>query len=219
MVLTIAGSDTTAATLLAIIYHVLSDESIFTRLRKELETAMPDPGEPPVPSELDRLPFLNALIEETLRMYPTVVSRQDRVAPSQDLVYQHEDGRTVLLPAGTIIGMTSPLLNRHPSWISDPETFNPDRYIVDPQLMRRHLTFSKGGRICLGINLAYQELQSFTAGLFRKYGRYDRNLERQNGPTLELYQTTSRDIELYSDFVTAHTYPGSEGVRVRVRHR
>ena len=93
MVLTIAGSDTTAATLLAIIYHVLSDESIFTRLRKELETAMPDPGEPPVPSELDRLPFLNALIEETLRMYPTVVSRQDRVAPSQDLVYQHEDGR------------------------------------------------------------------------------------------------------------------------------
>ncbi|KAH8173689.1 cytochrome p450 domain-containing protein [Sarocladium implicatum] len=113
--------------------------------------------------------------------------------------------------------MTSPLLNRHPSWFSDPDTFNPDRFLEDPQLMKRHLTFGKGGRVCLGINLAYQELHSFPAALFLRYGRYDESLKDQKGPTLELYETTKMDVELYSDFVTAGTHPDSKGVRVRVR--
>lgn len=217
-ILTIAGSDTTARTLLALMYHVLSDPAMLNRLRRELESAIPDADQMPDPAKLDQLPFLNALIEESLRVYPGASAPQDRVAPDQDLIYQYTDGRTLVFPAGTVLGMSAVLLNRHPSWYSDPDTFNPDRYIEDPKLFRRNLTFSKGGRQCLGINLAYQELQTFTAGIFRKYGRYDETLGSGQGPTMELYETTVKDVEMYSNYVSPHAYPESQGVRVRVRN-
>ncbi|KAF7561089.1 hypothetical protein G7046_g3049 [Stylonectria norvegica] len=217
MVLAIAGADTTASTLVALTYHVLSDQSIFLRLRKELESAMPDPSQPPDPAKLDKLPFLNALIEEALRLYPSATHRQDRVAPDEDLVFQYPDGRELTIRAGTMVGMTAPIVNRHPAWYSDPETFYPDRYLENSKLFRRHLTFSKGARQCLGMNLAYQELQTFTAGIFRKYEIYDGTLKQQNGPTLELYETKLQDVKLHADYVTPGLYPGSLGVRVIIR--
>ncbi|CAK7235054.1 hypothetical protein SBRCBS47491_009159 [Sporothrix bragantina] len=219
MVLAIAGADTTALTLAAIAFHVLSDPAVFSRLRAELDVAIPDPTKFPDPVKLDALPFLNALIEETLRMYPSATLRQDRVAPDEDLVYTYPDGtgRTLMLPRGTTIGMTAPLLNRSPALYGDPDVFRPDRFLEDPTLTRRSMTFSRGARQCIGINLAYQELQTFTAGLFRKYSPYDPTLKQQPGPTLELYDTTLADIQLHADYVTAHPYPGSQGVRVRIR--
>ncbi|KAL1892346.1 hypothetical protein Sste5346_007084 [Sporothrix stenoceras] len=217
MVLAIAGADTTALALVALSYHVLSNPDIFRRLRAELDSAMPDPTLPPDPVKLDGLPFLNALIEETIRMYPSATHRQDRVAPDDDLVYTYDDGSSIVLPRGSSIGMTAPLLNRSPKLYTDPNTFDPDRFLEDPNLARRSMTFSRGARQCIGINLAYQELQTFTAGLFRKYAPYDPSLRKQKGPTLELYETTIADIELHADYVTAHAYPGSKGLRVRIR--
>ncbi|KAH6643100.1 cytochrome P450 [Boeremia exigua] len=218
MVITIAGADTTAATLVALTYHVLSDASIFRRLRRELESVMLSPDHAPDPKALDGLPFLNAVIEETLRLYPTGTHRQDRVAPDEVLVFTYPDGRKIHIPAGTIVGMTAPLINRHPAWFDDPEMFKPDRYLENPKLLRRHFTFSKGMRQCLGMNLAYQELQTITAGIFRKYSPYESNVTDQNGPTLELYETEIEDVKMYADYVTPGLRPGRHGLRIRVRH-
>jgi cytochrome P450 len=194
----VLATDTTASTLSALTFHVLHDPSIFTRLRAELETAMPDPDQAPDPAKLSNLPFLNALIEETLRLYPTATHRQDRVAPNDDLIFSYPNGEQIVIPAGTIVGMTAPLLNRHPDWYEDADKFYPERY--------------------LGINLAYQELQMFTAGIFRKYKVFDKSADQQDGPTLELYDTTIEDIRLYADYVSPGFRPGSLGVRVRVRN-
>ncbi|KAJ4365371.1 hypothetical protein N0V95_000518 [Ascochyta clinopodiicola] len=218
MVLTIAGADTTASTLTALTYHVLSNPSIFARLRTELEAVMPIPDQAPDPKALDTLPYLNALIEESLRLYPAGTHRQDRVAPDEELIFTHSDGQRLRIPAGTTVGMTAPLINRHPMWYKDPEVFRPDRYLENPKLMRRHFTFSKGTRQCLGMNLAYQELQTFTAGIFRKYSIYDSALQTQEGPTLELFKTGIEDIKLHADYVTPGIRPGSKGVRIVIRH-
>ncbi|KAJ4252404.1 hypothetical protein NW762_011003 [Fusarium torreyae] len=217
MVLAIAGSDTTALTMVAICYEILTQPEIFKRLRTELESVMPETTQPPDPAKLDSLPYLNALIEEALRFYPAATHRQDRVAPNEDLVYEYPDGKTLLLPKGSAIGMTAPLVNRHPSLFEDPDTFNPDRYLEDPKLMHRHLTFSKGGRQCLGMNLAYQELQTFTAGVWRKYAPYDPTKKVQDGPTIELFNTTREDVSIWADYVTPSPKPGSQGMRVIIR--
>lgn len=217
MVLAIAGSDTTAGTLVSLTYHILSDRKVFTRLREELDSVMPDPNQFPDPVKLDSLPYLNALIEEALRLYPSATHRQDRVAPDQDLIFTYANGKTLSIPAGTIVGMTAPLVNRHPAWYEKPDEFYPERYLENPKLFHRHFSFSKGMRQCLGMNLAYQELQTFTAGIFRKYGLYDETLSEQNGPTLELFETDIEDVKMYADFVTPGFRPGSQGVRVRIR--
>ena len=179
---------------------------------------MPSSEQAPDPKALDKLPFLNALIEETLRFYPTGTHRQDRVAPDEALIFTYADGKKLHIPAGTIVGMTAPLINRHPAWYDDAETFKPDRYIDNPKLLRRHFTFSKGMRQCLGMNLAYQELQTFTAGIFRKYSPYDAEMQVQEGPTLELFETGIEDVLMHADYVTPGRKPGSQGVRIRIRN-
>lgn len=42
----------------------------------------------------------NAIIHEGIRLHPGVSTRQDRVAPDQDLVYKSPDGKTYVIPAG-----------------------------------------------------------------------------------------------------------------------
>lgn len=217
MVLTIAGADTTAMTLSALVFHVLYDPAIYAKLSNDINAAFPDASQPLDPAKLDGLKYLNALIEETLRLYPSATHRQNRVAPDDDLLFTYPDGRTLVIPAGTSVGMTASLINRHPSWFENPENFEPNRYIEGNTPLRRQLTFSKGARQCLGMNLAYQELQIFAAGIFRKYGRFDPTVKQQKGPTLELYETGAEDVRTYADFVTPGLRPGSQGVRLKIR--
>ncbi|KAI1389790.1 cytochrome P450 [Hypoxylon trugodes] len=218
IVIVIAGSETTASTLAAIMYHLLADRQLFNRLRVELETVMPDRNELPVASKLDGLPFLNAIIQEAIRLYPGATHRQDRTCPDEDLVYEAPDGQTYVIPAGSAVGMAAPILNRNPGFYDQPDKFQPERYLENPKLLKYQMSFSKGTRQCIGINLAYQELQTFTAGLIRRYDLYDPTKRIQNGPTLELYQTTREDVTTHSDFITTSPYEGSLGLRVLIRN-
>jgi cytochrome P450 len=113
--------------------------------------------------------------------------------------------------------MTAPIINRNPNLYDRPNDFLPDRYIKNPELKKYNMSFSKGGRQCIGINLAYQELQSFTAGIFRRYSLYDPTRVVQDGPTLELFETKREDVSMDADYVTPGTYEGSQGLRVRIR--
>ncbi|KAI0143997.1 cytochrome P450 [Hypoxylon sp. NC0597] len=218
MVIVIAGSETTASTLAAIMYHMLTDRQLFARLRTELETVMPDRYELPVASKLDGLPFLNAIIQEAVRLYPGATHRQDRTCPDEELIYEAPDGRTHVIPAGSAVGMAAPILNRNPDYYDQPDEFRPERYLENPRLLKYQMSFSKGTRQCIGINLAYQELQTFTAGIIRRYDLYDPTKKVQSGPTLELYQTKREDVATYSDFITTAPYEGSLGLRVLIRN-
>lgn len=218
MVIVIAGSETTASTLAAILYQLLSDRQMFARLRAELETVMPDRNALPVASKLDGLPLLNAIIQEATRLYPGATHRQDRTCPDEDLVYEAPNGQTYVIPAGSAMGMAAPILNRNPDLYDQPDEFRPDRYVGNPKLSKYQMAFSKGTRQCIGINLAYQELQTFTAGIIRRYDLYDPTKKVQSGPTLEVYQTTRADVATYSDFITTAPYEGSQGLRVVIRN-
>lgn len=113
--------------------------------------------------------------------------------------------------------MTAPLLNRLETLYPSPQTFSPERYLSDPRLTRYQLAFSKGTRQCIGINLAYTELQYILAGIFRRYDLYDSSSKSQHGPTLELFETSREDVDMACDFVTTATKPGSAGVRLKIR--
>lgn len=218
MVILFAGTDTTASTLAAIMYHMLADRNALTRLKAELEAVMPDPQQLPEASKLDKLPYLNAIIHEALRLYPGATHRQERAAPDEDLVYKDvKSGRAFVIPAGVGFGMAAPIVNRNPAIYRRPNEFLPDRYIENPKLARYLISFSKGARQCLGMHLAYQEMQMLIAGIFRQYDVYDHSKPTQFGPTLELYETDERDISMDADYVTPAPFVGSKGLRVVIR--
>jgi hypothetical protein len=67
------------------------------------------------------------------------------------------------------------------------------------------------------MNLAFQELYLIVAGIFRKYELYD-GTGTQKGPTLQLYETTEADVDLYADYITPGSRPGSKGLRLIIRN-
>ena len=54
----VAGADTTATTLTGVLYHVLSDARIRTRLQREVDTTFPDGEEPLDALKLSKMDFL-----------------------------------------------------------------------------------------------------------------------------------------------------------------
>lgn len=113
--------------------------------------------------------------------------------------------------------MTAPLVNRDADVYEFADEFVPERCVANPGLMRRHFKFGKGMRQCLGMNLAYQEPQTFVAGVFRKCAVYEEGKEDQEGPTMQLFETSREDVRMHADYVTPGIRPGSQGVRVVIR--
>jgi cytochrome P450 len=220
-VLLSAGTDSSANTLASITYHLLSDPSILQKLQQELRDAIPDAQERQFPSfnKVETLPYLSAVIQEGLRLHPAVSGRQQRVAPTEDLVYTSPPTsrfpkRRYELPKGTVLSISPHLLSRIEEIYPDPMEFRPERFLGEEGKVLRGLTmaFSKGGRMCLGMQLAYQEMFVLLAGIF---GRFD--AVGGKGEGLELYGTDRGDVEIVRDLVTENVRDGSLGVRVLVR--
>jgi cytochrome P450 len=106
-------------------------------------------------ADLDRLPYSRMVIEETMRLYPTV-AQIARQAVGDDEI----DG--VHVPKGSIINMNIWLTHRDPNIWTDPETFDPERF--DPKCAQNrpklsYYPFGGGPRICIGNNFSLMEAQ------------------------------------------------------------
>ena len=196
--------------------HLLANPPILQKLRTELKAEIPDAFTMPTFKQVNSLPYLTAVVQEGLRMHAGASTRQQRVAPDEDLVYTDtKTAKKWIIPAGTPVSMTPRLLQYLPQYFPDPNKFRPERWIENPRLDRYLLTFSKGSRICLGMNLAYQELYFVLASVFRKYDVYDETAEKQD-PTLELYDTVrERDIDMVAELAIPMPEVGSEGLRIK----
>lgn len=205
-----AGTVTTANNLKVISFHLVNNASILQKLLAELVTAFPEPAKPPTLPELERLPYLSAIVNEGLRLAGSS-HRFQRVAPDRALYYNGH-----VIPAGTPVSMTTTLTHHNPSIFPSPQAFIPERWLDNsagptgsdnaPKRLDRYLVpFSKGTRACLGMNLALAELYMTLASVFRRF-------------EMELWETTwERDIETKYDFITPSPSLESVGVRVMVK--
>lgn len=134
----------------AITYHVLANPDKLSKLKKELAVATPDPNSLPTLAEVEKLPYLSAVIQESIRLHPGATMRGSRVSPDEPLHYI--DGHSIdwNIPPGTPVSMSATLIQTNPQIFPDPLEFRPERWLENPRLDRYLLAFSKGSRICLG---------------------------------------------------------------------
>ena len=145
--------------------YLKSQPEVLAKLMKELQAAVPDPKKLPKWSALEQLPYLNAVIMESIRLSYGVATRLARIAPDEVLAYEgtfKQAGSTKAsnvqhaIPKGTPIGMSSALMNVHPDIFPDPHAFIPERWLNGNETRRSNLepyilSFSKGSRQCLGM--------------------------------------------------------------------
>lgn len=160
-----AAHETSGNTLAFCFYEVSKRPHLQAKLREELLTLdpplfYPPPGtedewELPAAKSVDQLPLLEAVILESLRLYPSVPGGQPRRVPKTCSLGGY-DG----VPAGTTVQCYAYSLHRTPEIFPDPDEWKPERWIdSSPEqlsAMRRWFwAFGSGGRMCIGSNFAY----------------------------------------------------------------
>jgi len=205
MALTSAGVETVKTTIIFGIFHTLNNPDIAMRLKAELAEAMPDPTIIPSWAELEKLPYLTAIINESLRLSYGTTQRSPRINRLHTMRY----GQWVI-PAGTSVGMDSWHMHTNADVFPDPLFFRPERWLGNPkgpngrQPLTNYLTtFGAGSRICVAMHLAYMEVYVSLGVIFRRHD-------------LQLFETDLSDIEFALDMLAAMAHRESRGIRVTV---
>ncbi|MEB3322372.1 MAG: cytochrome P450 [Synechococcaceae cyanobacterium] len=149
MTLLVAGHETTATALTWALYWIHLQPDIRERLLHEARAA----GEGLDPAAIARLPYLQAVISETLRIHPVGMLTFPRVACRPVEL----DGHT--LPPETIVMGSIHLAHRRPSVYPEPERFDPDRFLNRSYSPYEFLPFGGGSRRCIGMAFALYEMK------------------------------------------------------------
>jgi cytochrome P450 len=148
LTLLMAGHETTATTLAWALYHLATSQAAQQRLFVELSESFPDGVVDP--DRAGKLPYLTAVINETMRLTPiaVVVTRQLREAAT--LAGHH-------LPAGTTVGASAYVAHRSRAW-ERPDEFEPERFLAGSPSPFVFFPFGGGTRRCVGAEFARHEL-------------------------------------------------------------
>ncbi|KAI0306863.1 putative P450 monooxygenase [Multifurca ochricompacta] len=147
-------------------YHILHNQEMRERLLGELLTVWPDLNQPPRYDTLERLPYLTAVVKETLRLTPTTPVGLARVVPCEGATISG-----VRIPGGVRVYQSSLFVHLSEDIFVCASDFMPERWLrPDAAKLNRFLVaFSDGPRSCQGINLAYCEMYLAFAHLFRRF--------------------------------------------------
>lgn len=159
----IAGHETSANALSWIWYVLSQHPDVEAKLHEEVDRVLA--GRTPTMEELSKLVYTRMIIDETMRLYPTVWQLMRRTI-NDDVI----DGYHI--PAGRIIFWSNYALHRHPAIWEDAERFHPERFAPEQVAKRpRHyfMPFSGGSRICIGNGFALMEMQVIMALVAQRY--------------------------------------------------
>ncbi|EKG17123.1 Cytochrome P450 [Macrophomina phaseolina MS6] len=171
-----AGSETTGISLSAAFYYLLKHPSVYRRLMEELDEAVRngtivDRENGAVTwQEAQKLPYLDAVVQETFRMHPAAGLMLERVTPPQGITVCGQ-----FIPGGTIVGCNAWVLHRRPEVFGDDaDVYRPERWLeATPEKLREMkatmFQFGGGSRTCLGKNISLLEIYKLVPSFLRRF--------------------------------------------------
>ncbi|ORZ19679.1 cytochrome P450 [Absidia repens] len=164
----VAGSETTSNTTGFAIIELLRHPEKMNRLRDEIDN-VPVENDEALHShdQLKHLPYLNAIINETMRLNPIAANGLSRIANSDVTL-----GGKIFIPKGTVVICNLNHAQRNPSYWPNPEKFLPERWLDTAETapcMDAFYPFSAGSRNCVGKQFALQEMRLTLATLVKRY--------------------------------------------------
>ncbi|KAF2635619.1 cytochrome P450 [Massarina eburnea CBS 473.64] len=192
------GTDTTATAAQGIIFSILSNPAVLSRLRTEIDSFQAEKAKfltfPIQDSMARKLPYLQACIAEGLRKYPPLFQLRERVVPPQgDSLHGY------YIPPGTFVGINGLATQLDDVYGDNVDAFEPERWLIDDKERLRgmnrtlELVFGYGGSKCLGVNMAYMELNKI---IFELFSHFDISFVNPSQP----WKRKARGIFIQSDF-------------------
>ncbi|KAF2125779.1 pisatin demethylase [Dothidotthia symphoricarpi CBS 119687] len=177
-----AGSETTAISLSAVFYFLVKHPLVYAKLMQELDAAVAEgriesrPDKTVSWAEAQKLPYLDAVVQESFRLHPAPGLILERVVPLQGMQILGD-----FIPGGTIVGCNAWVVHRRPEVFGvDVDTFRPERWIeASPEKLKEMkgtmLQFGAGARTCIGKNISLLEIYKLVPSFLR---RFEIELER-----------------------------------------
>ncbi|MED6218052.1 hypothetical protein PIB30_023433 [Stylosanthes scabra] len=165
----VAGTDTTSYSLEWAMAELIHNPDIMSKAKKEVEEAV-GIGNPVTESDIATLPYLQAIIKETLRLHPPAPLLLPRKANKVSV--QLINGYTI--PKGAHIMINEFAIGRDEESWENPTLFSPERFMVGTKVDIKgknfQLTpFGSGRRICPGLPLAMRMLHLMLGSLINTF--------------------------------------------------
>ncbi|WXC67453.1 hypothetical protein SNK03_013246 [Fusarium graminearum] len=170
-----AGHETTASALTWACYLLTQYPDIQSKLRDEVRDSLPadvDCNTPDLASILEQMPYLNGVMHETLRLYPTVPLTMRSALRDTRIGDQY-------IPEGTDVIVSIWYINRAPEiWGPDAAEFRPERWMTEDGKPNQNggassnynfLTFLHGPRSCIGQGFAKAEMRCLLANMVKSF--------------------------------------------------
>ncbi|KAI0124017.1 pisatin demethylase [Xylariales sp. AK1849] len=169
----IAGFENTASVIRTTLLYLMSSPRVYQKFKVEVRKAVRDGlvSSPITVDEAKKIPYLQAVIYEGIRMRPPAPGLYPKAVPPQgDVIHGH------FIPGGTGIGMNTGALVRSKALFGlDADVFRPERFIEADTAtcleMERNveLVFGYGRWMCAGKVVAFMELNKIYFELFRRF--------------------------------------------------
>ncbi|KAF2209824.1 hypothetical protein CERZMDRAFT_99883 [Cercospora zeae-maydis SCOH1-5] len=196
------GSDTSSITLGCLFYYLVRHQDKYRILQAEIAQHA---GRAPENGWLGALPYLNACINEALRLMPPVPQGLQRQTPPAGLqIGDH------WIPGNTLVGVSPFVIQRDARYFSNPDAFVPERWLDDapPEsfVKQAWIPFTIGTYSCVGKQFALSELRHVTFAVVRDF-----DMEFAEG-----FDADQFEFSVKNDFVLT---PPSVMVNIRSRRQ
>ncbi|KAJ1022434.1 hypothetical protein NDA16_003423 [Ustilago loliicola] len=173
----IAGSDTSSTVMAMSLFLLLQHPKVLQSMRDELDAVFGIDTSHAITdfAQLDKAcPLLNAVINESMRLYPPVAGGLQKVNSISPTPVQLHSGERIIVPKDTAMTIPTMAMHRDPRNFSPaPDAFRPERWLAPEKEERferkAFIPFSAGATVCPGKLLAYTELRLVIANLVRRF--------------------------------------------------
>jgi cytochrome P450 len=185
MTLYIAGHETTGNTLVWAYTALARNPEVFERMRAEVVEVVGERR--PTLADYRRLTYTEAVVKETLRLFPPAWLFQTRAVVDVELAGHH-------VPAGTTVWTSQWPVQRDPRWFDAPTRFRPERFLGTPSHPKyAWFPFGGGPHVCLGNRFALVEAVLVLAMVAQRF-RLDVDPGLRIGPQPLLTLQPGRDV-------------------------
>ncbi|XP_050416662.2 uncharacterized protein LOC126830336 [Patella vulgata] len=163
MTFMLAGHETTSSGMCWFLLTMAQNPEIQTRLRQEVTSLLPSKGQPITFEDVEKMTYLNCVVKETLRLYPSA-PMTFREAVNDDNINGY------FIPKGTVINIHVGALHRNTKYWKEPEKFIPERFLDESSIHPySYMPFIAGSRMCIGYKFALLEMKVLLAFLIREF--------------------------------------------------